>query len=450
MNELMNIRTFGEFEEAFDHEVRNQAESFIRMGYLLRIAQDTDILYESKYSTIAEFAKAKYNLSADYVSRMIDVNKRYSEGGYSDRLQGRYTGYGYTLLSEMLTLSDQVVDALPDNVTREDIRDIKREIKEEQKITDIEVLLEETDETQEKLEHNLAKALHQYWSENIRDYPTMFKAVTTSENLKETALNLLAPSGVGVKMIRVRGVGKLMLSIDGPKEDLSLVNVRTNESEVYSWDDCIAALKQLCLGKNYRESFEKVYGEPYPEERHETKPMPSAHAKNPDKTHGVTEEAAGKELKKEQVKEEPKSGAENPESPVNTGAPAVFAPAQTKEEHHFGDINKMVPTEEIAAEPEGEPEQLQQDPEPMEPVQRSIEQYDEVLPEGYMPQPEVVTRKEVKIWKDAAQSAVRLFNTLEGNDWNPDCIKLVREMCIEAANLKVILENLEELMEHPE
>ena len=447
MNELMNIRTFEEFEAAFDHEVRNQAESFIRMGYLLRIAQDTDILYESKYSTIAEFAKAKYNLSADYVSRMIDVNKRYSEGGYSPYLQGKYQGYGYTLLSEMLTLSDQVVDALPDNVTREDIRDIKREIKEEQKITDIEVLLEEKEETQENQENNLAKALHQYWREHIREYPAMFKAITSGDDLKETTIRFLAPSGLGVLMVRVKGIGKLMLSIKGEDKDLELLNVRTNKSETDTWNDCIKAMLQFCKGRNYKESFEKVYGEPYPEEKKDES-KPQIPAKVPDKAHGTAEKAAGKEPEKEPVKEDAKPGVENPESPVNTGAPAVFAPAQTEEEHHSGDINKMVPTEEIAAEPEEMPEQI--GGEPMEPVQQSIEQYAEVLPESYMPQPEVVTRKEVELWKDAAQSAVRLFNTLEGNDWNPDCIKLVREMCVETANLKVILESLRELMEIPE
>lgn len=402
MNELMTIKTYEEFERAFDHEVKNQAESFIRMGYLLRLAQDTDILYESRYPTIAEFAKAKYNLSADYVSRMIEVNKRYSEGGYSDRLPEKYQGYGYTLLSEMLTLPDQVVEALPDNITREDIREIKREIKEEQKITEIEVMLEEPDKAQEIMDNNLTKVLHQYWREHVRDYPAMFKTMKNTDNPKEAVISYLAPSGLGVLMVRVRGIGKFMLSIKGDNKDLELLNVRTNESETYTWESCVSAMQQLCQGKNYREAFEAAYGEPYPEEK--TEPV----------------------VKKEPPKTE-KSKVQSPQPPANTDAPR-FAPAQETEPI------ETTPKEEIAAEP----------------IQQTIESYKEVLPNGYQSEPEVITRKEVKLWKDAGKSAERLFNTLAENEWNPDCAKLVREMCLEAENLKVILGNLQEIMENPE
>ena len=45
----------------------------------------------------------------------------------------------------MLTLSDEVIRALPDGITRAEIREIKTEIREEQKITDMEVILEEPD-----------------------------------------------------------------------------------------------------------------------------------------------------------------------------------------------------------------------------------------------------------------------------------------------------------------
>lgn len=44
----------------------------------------------TKLNLIAEFAKAEYGLSKDIVSRYIAINDRYSEGGYSDRLQDKY------------------------------------------------------------------------------------------------------------------------------------------------------------------------------------------------------------------------------------------------------------------------------------------------------------------------------------------------------------------------
>ena len=448
MDDLMEVSTYKEFKSAFDREVRNQAESFIRMGYLLRIAEDTDILYESGYKSIAEFAREEYKLPADYVSRMMDVNRRYSDGGYSDRIAPKYQGYGYTLLSEMLKLSDAVVEALPDKVTREEIRELKKEIREENATTDIEVLLEGEEQMQQELDNNLIKVLHQNWRENVRDYQKMFKAVTTSENQKETALQLLAPSGIGMKIIRIKGIGKFLLSIKGADQDLELVNVRTDETEKYTWDDCAKALSQLCRGKNYKDAYEKAYGEPYPEEEMKkdaktTRVQNENPVKEPGKNHGITEKASGIIREPDPVPEEEESGEDDQECQVNTEEKEEIAPAQITGK-----------TEGVSAMQEqviGDPVLMgQQDGATQEAVQQSIDAYKEVLPAGYQPIPEVITRKEVELWKGAAQSAVRLFNTLERNDWNPDCIKLVHEMCIETANLKAILETLEEMMEHGE
>ena len=80
---LEGIRTYQEFKAATDREVYNQAEGFVRLGYLLRRAEDTEILAESGYKSVVEFARAEYGLTETYVSRYININKRYSEGGYS-------------------------------------------------------------------------------------------------------------------------------------------------------------------------------------------------------------------------------------------------------------------------------------------------------------------------------------------------------------------------------
>ena len=94
MEEMTVYRTYDQLKQAFDQEIRRQADGFVRMGYLLKVARDTDILAESKYRTIAEFARGEYGLTDDTVSRMIKINDRYSEGGYSECLADRYRGFG--------------------------------------------------------------------------------------------------------------------------------------------------------------------------------------------------------------------------------------------------------------------------------------------------------------------------------------------------------------------
>lgn len=268
MEEMTVYRTYGQFKQAFDQEIRSQADGFIRMGYLLKVARDTDILAESKYRTIAEFARGEYGLTDDTVSRMIKINDRYSEGGYSEHLADQYRGFGQTLLAEMLVLSDVVVESIPPEITRAQLREVKEEIKEEAAITDLEVMMEDTDPQQEKIESILVKALYQYYKENYREYPELHKTITGEGVSVETVLELLAPSGTAVKMVRIPGMGRYMITIRGKNQNIRVVNIRTNDLEEFTWSECILALGELCKGTgSAEEDWENCYGEPYPKEK---------------------------------------------------------------------------------------------------------------------------------------------------------------------------------------
>ena len=265
MEEMTVYRTYGQFKQAFDQEIRSQADGFIRMGYLLKVARDTDILAESKYRTIAEFARGEYGLTDDTVSRMIKINDRYSENGYSDCLADRYRGFGQTLLAEMLVLSDVVVESIPPEITRAQLREVKEEIKEEAAITDLEVMMEDMDPQQEKIESVLVKALYQYYKENYKEYTELHKAVTGAGVTPEIVMELLAPSGTGVKMVRIPGMGRYMITIRGKNQNIRVVNIRTNDLEEFTWSECILALGELCKGSgSAEEDWERCYKEPYP------------------------------------------------------------------------------------------------------------------------------------------------------------------------------------------
>ena len=85
---------YREFKFAMDVEVKEAAAGFVRIGYFLKVARDTDVLANSGYKNVAEFAEKEYGLTKDIVSRYIAINDKYSEGGYSDRLQQRYMTFG--------------------------------------------------------------------------------------------------------------------------------------------------------------------------------------------------------------------------------------------------------------------------------------------------------------------------------------------------------------------
>ena len=266
MEELQSIASYSEFKRELDKTFLGISEGFVRAGYLLKQARDTDILKESGYRSVTEFAAAEYNLTETYVSRFIAINDRYSEGGYSEHLQTKYQGYGMSKLAEMLTLPEQLADAIPPEISREEIRDIKREIAEEKKITDIEVMLEGQQDGELTLS---AQAIKQYFHDNPEKYLGMIKALTESEvsEQEEAALDVLAPSGVAVLMVRIRGIGKLMISIQGKDKEIEIQNVRSLEKETVSWKTLVNEIEQL-YERTYQlhpaDVWEEVYQEPFP------------------------------------------------------------------------------------------------------------------------------------------------------------------------------------------
>lgn len=325
MEEMTVYRTYGQFKQAFDQEIRSQADGFIRMGYLLKVARDTDILAESKYRTIAEFARGEYGLTDDTVSRMIKINDRYSENGYSDCLADRYRGFGQTLLAEMLVLSDVVVESIPPEITRAQLREVKEEIKEEAAITDLEVMMEDTDPQQEKIESILVKALYQYYKENYKEYPELHKAVTGEGVSVEIVLELLAPSGTAVKMVRIPGMGRYMITIRGKDQNVRVVNIRTNDLEEFTWSECILALGELCKGSgSAEEDWERCYKEPYPgkkkaevpaQKAERCEPKPTKNESKPTKNESKTERCDPKLTESESKPEHEEAWEENGDLP---------------------------------------------------------------------------------------------------------------------------------------
>lgn len=258
MEELRNIENYEQFKQALDTELANQAAGFVRTGYLLKKARDTDILASSGYSTVAEFAKAEYGLSKDIVSRYIAINDRYSEGGYSDRIQDKYEGYGVAKLQDMLTLPIEVVDLISPEMTRKEIAEVKAEVKAEEAISPIEVALEGTDVQQADMEL-CQKAIYKY----AKDNPEKFKALVkwTKDGDSEELESILAPSGIAVLASRPQGIGKVFTSFKGEGQPVDILAVKNNEKHTLSMDDYAAKVREVFAPiADMPDAYEKTFG----------------------------------------------------------------------------------------------------------------------------------------------------------------------------------------------
>ena len=225
-------KSYQEYKESLDADFQEASERFVIIGYKLKVARDTDILKESGYRTVNEFAKEEYNLDKSQVSRFIRINDRFSENGYSKRLSQEYRKYGYTKLALMLLLPDEINEELTVDYSKADIQAIRDEISEEKKITDLELMMEEKDQGQQSLSI-FGKVLHQIGRDDPEMYLKMNEAVCntgydgTIQPVVNKLMDALAPSGENMITVRIAGEGRKMLSIKGADVDPVVVDVRS-------------------------------------------------------------------------------------------------------------------------------------------------------------------------------------------------------------------------------
>ena len=237
MGEIAAYRNYQEYKSELDHELQRTTEAFVRIGYLLKVARDTDILRESGYGNVVDFAKAEYNIDKTQVSRFIHINDRFAERGYSDRLKEQYRGFGHAKLALMLQLPDEITEELSPDYSKAEIQAIKEEVDEEKKKTDIEITELYVSLHHAVLEGGLAA-------------------------VKET----LAPAGEKIYSVRIQGIGRFMMSVKEQEPSASLTNIRNpQEKELISWENIQEAIQSIMVyGMSPEESWSATYGEEFP------------------------------------------------------------------------------------------------------------------------------------------------------------------------------------------
>lgn len=261
--ELVQYQDYEEYKKAMNTVLNRTVEDFVMTGYLLKQGRDTDILKNSGYNNVNEFAWEEYKLEATQVSRYIRINDRFSEGGYSPRLQEHYKGFGYAKLALMLTLPESVAEDLTPAYSKSEIQAVKEEIESEEKITDIEVILEGEKEEQRDL-NNLEKAINQICMEDPELYVKLHGTVRTSVGT-EPIKDVLAPDGDKLYSVRPQGCGRIMLYLNDEKDEVILQVVRQGLKEKFTWGDIVGYLVLITEQEDAKKNWEDLFGQQYPE-----------------------------------------------------------------------------------------------------------------------------------------------------------------------------------------
>lgn len=90
---ILQFSNYQNFNQQMLEAMKTTADNFVRIGYLLKTARDTNVLEGSGYSGMGEYAEAEYGLHPDQTSRFISICEKYGNG--EDHLTEEYSGYGY-------------------------------------------------------------------------------------------------------------------------------------------------------------------------------------------------------------------------------------------------------------------------------------------------------------------------------------------------------------------
>ena len=331
MEHIIYKKTYQEYKRELDAVLTRTAEDFVQIGYLLKVARDTDILAESGYATVTDFAKAEYDIDKTQVSRFISINDRFSEGGYSDHLLPNYRGFGYAKLTLMLQIPDEINEALPPTLSKAEIQDIKDEVDAESKVTDIEVEIERaeaaavTDKPMLPPEGSpLKRNLWQLGKEQEELFRKLWMETASGNRNNAEIMDVLIPQGDAVYTVRIPGERRTQIIVNS--DGATIVNLKTLERSKYTEDQICDAVRSLIDGgSSPEEQYKMLYGEDLIPEEPEVAPV------QPDETPKEKKPEKRKEsrvTKANTEKKKPKEPERKPEQMTIPGAAPNPAPKE--------------------------------------------------------------------------------------------------------------------------
>ena len=361
MEEIIYQRNYSEYKQELRTELEKTSEGFVRIGYLLKVARDTEILVGSGYKDYLDFANGEFGLDKSMVSRFIRINDRFSEEGNSDRLLEQYKGFGYAKLAIMLRIPEVITEELSPEYTKAEIQEIKDHIDEERNKTEVQHFEENMDVIMNPpTDSLLVRVLKAIGEENTELYIKIWNFFT--ENTEWDGLkDIFKPLDQMTYVVRVPGEGKIILIV---KEDgAALTIARTETKTNHSWDEIKAAWAESmeCGDEqgntfiNAKSAYEHTYGKPIEE-------IPEVAPVQPKRVEAPKVEKPKKEKKPEKafgIKELEKAMEEKDETMEEKEEAAGVAPeVETVEEPVVIEEAVAIPIEEV--EDDGkDPEKLQ-------------------------------------------------------------------------------------------
>ncbi len=293
----IQLNNMEDVKKEIDACQRRAMTNVVELGYILRKADDAQLFKELGYQNIFEFGEQEYGWSKDQTSRFMNINRQFSEGGYSTVLKEEYQGYGRAKLTEILTIPEEIRSELSPEMKRDELRQIGKEKKAADEVNREDqfraaVMMEESDSDYLKDSVNDLISLEVIANQTL---PVLWPLLQDMENNVDIRDKVVYEKLMSSKIPSFIRVGKYMYFL---KPDYFTV-IKGSEKKKYTYQDLLTAIIGLrtTTGQNLEDWYLKITG----------KSLPKEDKKQPERKEPKIKESKIKKTKpKKPEKQEPK------------------------------------------------------------------------------------------------------------------------------------------------
>lgn len=116
---------YREAKEIIRNKLQAMTQNFIGIGFYLRRIKETEGFQKDGYVSVYEFAEDQYGIKRSTAIRWMQMNEKFSIGGYSPFLDSGYKDFGKSQLQEMLYLDSEQLEEVKPEMTVREIREIR-------------------------------------------------------------------------------------------------------------------------------------------------------------------------------------------------------------------------------------------------------------------------------------------------------------------------------------
>lgn len=384
----LTLEEYQQSKEEIKKELGGIVKGFVRTGWHLSRIDASGAYKMDGYKSIAEFAKAEYNMTPSGVTRFIEVYNQYSVPGDTPELQERYRTYNFSQLQEMLQLPMEDRDMILPEAKREDIRELKRYNKENEHNPEV---LETWQE--ERKEDKILLFIEDYFRANKELTNTLFDSPAWEKGDTKELVEILNPSGNASFR-----KGMFFMMMYSESQGIKIKDFTTGLRSV-SWPEFFDVVRAI-FGEDIdgKRTYQKHFGGTEDEERRGSEPHKTGSA-------GITDTAgsgAGAPEKKGSIPSgagKPAGRKERPTDPERTAGEKKSEPARKSGEDSGKETGDEPQPEAKPAEAEEKPVPAEQEsPEPAMPEQEiAPAQEKPVIPEPEHVEGEVISDERVPV-----------------------------------------------------